>query len=141
MLLIVSMKCTWLMLIIGCGDCMYRIMLSNSYMQFDDDNCGVCIYEGCLFFFCVMIIWWMMGDKHVHVLLFFEHVECWLLVVNSVTLRYPILKYYINNQSWIDKTGMSHYFSKFLNRNENYLINTNKLQRNIFQIINIIVQQ
>ena len=58
-----------------------------------------------------------------------------------VTPLYPILKYYIYNQSSIDKTGMSHYFSKFLNRNEYYLINTNKLQRNIFQIINIIVQQ
>ena len=49
---------TYLMLIIGCGNCMYRIMLLNSYMQFDDDNCGACIYERCLFL--VMIIWWIM---------------------------------------------------------------------------------
>ena len=61
--------------------------------------------------------------------------------MHVVTPRYPILKYYINNQSSIDKTGMSLYFSKFLNRNEYYVINTNKVQRNIFHIINIIVQQ
>jgi hypothetical protein len=63
---------------------MYWIILLNSYMQFDDDNCGVCIYERCLFF--VMVIWWMIGDKHVYVLLFVEHVECRLLVVNSYML-------------------------------------------------------
>jgi len=34
-------------------------------MQFDDDNCGVYMYERYLFF--VMIIWWMIGDKHVYV--------------------------------------------------------------------------
>jgi len=55
------------MLIFGCGDCMYWIILLNSYMQFDDDNCGACMYERCLFF--VMIIWWMVGDKHVYVLM------------------------------------------------------------------------
>jgi len=59
-------------------------MLLNSYMQFDDDNCGACIYERCLFF--VMIIWWMIGDKHVYVLLFVEYVKCWLLVVNPYML-------------------------------------------------------
>jgi len=75
---------TFLMLIIGYSDCMYWIMLSNSYMQFDDDNCDACIYERCLFF--VMIIWWMIGDKHVYVLLFVEHVKCWLLVVNPYML-------------------------------------------------------
>jgi len=75
---------TYLMLIIGCGNCMYRIMLLNSYMQFDDDNCGACIYERCLFL--VMIIWWMIGDKHVYVMLFVEHVKCWLLVMNSYML-------------------------------------------------------
>jgi hypothetical protein len=72
---------TCLMLIIGCGDCMYRIMLLNSYMPLDDDNCGACIYERWLCL--VLIIWWMIGDKHVYVMLFVEHVKCWLLVVNS----------------------------------------------------------
>jgi len=75
---------TCLMLIFGCGDCMNWIMLLNSYMQFDDDNCGACIYERCLFF--VMIIWWMIGDKHVYVMLFVEHVKCWLLMVNPYML-------------------------------------------------------
>ena len=60
---------TCLMLIFGCGDCMYWIMLLNPYMQFDDDNCGVCMYEMCLFL--EMIIWWMIG---INMFMFW----CWL---------------------------------------------------------------
>ena len=52
--------------------------------KFDNDSCGACVYERCLFF--VMIIWWMIGDKHVYVMLFVEHVKCWLLVVNPYML-------------------------------------------------------
>ena len=42
-------------------------LLLNSYMQLDDDNFGASMFERCLFL--VMIIWWMIGDKHVYVLM------------------------------------------------------------------------
>ena len=33
----------------------------------------------------------MIGDKHVYVLLFVEHVKCWLLVVNSYMLIFMVI--------------------------------------------------
>ena len=78
---------TCLMLIIRCGDCMYRIMLLNSYMQFDDDNCGACIYERCLFF--VLIIWWMI------------HAKCQLLIANVYMLNVDIWLWWLHELNYV----------------------------------------
>jgi len=38
------------------GDCMYWIMLLNSYVQFDDHSCGACMYERFLFWWWIMLL-------------------------------------------------------------------------------------
>jgi len=38
------------------GDFMCWIMLLNSYMQFDDDSCGACMYQRCLFWWWIMLL-------------------------------------------------------------------------------------
>jgi hypothetical protein len=58
------------------------MLLVIAYMSSVGDFDGECIYVKWM----VMIIWCMNGDKHVYVMLFVEHVKCWLLVVNSYML-------------------------------------------------------
>jgi hypothetical protein len=51
-------------------------------------NCECCWW---LHIWMVMINWKMNGDKHVYVMLFIEHVKCWMLVVNSYMLNFMVI--------------------------------------------------